>query len=100
MDLRAGMPTSSGGSAEPGQPALPEWASNQLAAFERHLAAERGLSPHTVRAYLGDVGALLRHACASGVGDLAGLDVSIIRAWLAVQHARGKGRATLARRGA
>ena len=31
---------------------LPEWASERLADFERHLAAERGLSPHTVRDFL------------------------------------------------
>jgi integrase/recombinase XerC len=34
----------------------------ELAAFERHLTAERGLSPHTVRAYLTDVAGLLGHA--------------------------------------
>jgi integrase/recombinase XerC len=84
-------------SAEPG---LPDWASDHLASFERHLAAERGLSPHTVRAYLGDVGALLEHACRVGLDDLAGLDIDVIRAWLAVQHAGGMARATLARRGA
>jgi integrase/recombinase XerC len=78
--------------------ALPEWAGQQLAAFERHLAAERGLSPHTVRAYLGDVGALLEHACAGGLDDLAALDIGLIRAWLAAQHAGGAARATLARR--
>jgi integrase/recombinase XerC len=78
--------------------ALPEWAGERLAAFERHLAAERGLSPHTVRAYLGDVGALLEHACAGGLDDLAALDVGLIRAWLAAQHASGASRATLARR--
>ncbi len=80
--------------------ALPEWASKRLAAFERHLAAERGLSPHTVRAYLGDVCALLEHACLGGLSDLAALDIGVIRAWLAAQHASGMARATLARRAA
>lgn len=79
---------------------LPEWAARPLAAFGRHLAAERGLSPHTVRAYCGDAAGLLQHACASGAGDLTALDLSTIRAWLAVQHGAGKGRATLARRAA
>jgi integrase/recombinase XerC len=78
--------------------ALPEWASERLAGFERHLAAERGLSPHTVRAYLGDVSGLLEHACADGLDDLAALDIGLIRAWLAAQHASGVARATLARR--
>ncbi len=78
--------------------ALPEWAGERLAAFDRHLAAERGLSPHTVRAYLGDVSALLEHACAGGFDDLAALDIRVIRAWLAAQHASGAARATLARR--
>jgi integrase/recombinase XerC len=77
---------------------LPEWAVERLAGFERHLAAERGLSPHTVRAYLGDVSGLLEHACAEGLDDLAGLDIGLIRAWLAAQHASGVARATLARR--
>jgi integrase/recombinase XerC len=79
---------------------LPDWASERLAGFERHLAAERGLSPHTVRAYLGDVGALLGHACRGGLADLAALDIGVIRAWLAAQHASGIARATLARRAA
>jgi len=78
--------------------ALPEWAGERLAGFERHLAAERGLSPHTVRAYLGDVAGLLEHACADGLDDLAALDIGLIRAWLAAQHASGVARATLARR--
>ena len=70
--------------------ALPDWAAERLAEFERHLAAERGLSPHTVRAYLGDVTALLEHACQDGLDDLAGLDITVIRGWLAVQHASGR----------
>lgn len=79
---------------------LPDWVFEPLAAFRRHLAAERGLSPHTVRAYLGDVTSLLEHACADGLNELAALDIGAIRAWLAAQHAGGKGRATLARRAA
>src|SRR5260370_38042280 len=50
--------------------ALPEWASKRLAAFERHLAAERGLSTHTVRAYMGVVCALLEVSCLSGTHGL------------------------------
>jgi integrase/recombinase XerC len=69
-----------------------------LAEFERHLRAERGLSPHTVRAYLGDVTDLLGHAQRVGVDDLAGLDLPTLRSWLAAQHAAGLSRATLARR--
>jgi integrase/recombinase XerC len=79
---------------------LPDWAAERLGEFERHLAAERGLSPHTVRAYLGDVGALLEHACQDGLDDLAGLDITLIRGWLAAQHASGMARASLARRAA
>jgi integrase/recombinase XerC len=110
MDVFGGTPAQPGsraaehGSAavEPavGGDALPEWASEHLAEFERHLAAERGRSPHTVRAYLGDVAALLHHACAGGLADLAGLDIGVIRAWLADQHGSGMARATLARRAA
>ena len=80
--------------------ALPDWARERLAGFERHLAAERGLSPHTVRAYLGDVSAMLEHAGRCGLGDMTELDIGVIRAWLAAQHASGMARATLARRAA
>jgi integrase/recombinase XerC len=69
-------------------------------AFERHLAAGRGLSPHTVRAYAGDVRSMLGHAARCGVQDIAELDISLLRAWLATQHAAGHSRATIARRAA
>jgi integrase/recombinase XerC len=79
---------------------LPGWAAQRLTAFGRHLAAERGLSPHTVRAYLGDVRSLLEHAAQVGLGELAELDIGVIRSWLAAQHSGGLARATLARRAA
>ena len=81
-------------------PPLPDWAAGRLAGFERHLTAERGLSPHTVRAYVGDAAALLEHASRGGLADLRALDVRTVRAWLADQHAGGMARATLARRAA
>jgi integrase/recombinase XerC len=77
---------------------LPAAMRHALADFERHLRAERGLSPHTVRAYLGDVADLLSHAAEAGAGSPGGLDVQAVRAWLARQHAGGKARSTLARR--
>ena len=95
MDVRAGSPPA-GRAAEP----LPERLGLQLAGFERHLAAERGLSAHTVRAYAGDARSLLEHAGRCGLGELAELDIAVIRSWLATQHAAGQARATIARRAA
>ncbi|NEA26357.1 tyrosine recombinase XerC [Actinomadura bangladeshensis] len=69
-----------------------------VADFGRHLRAERDVSPHTLRAYLGDLADLCTYAAATGVTEPAQLDVSLLRAWLARQHALGRSRATLARR--
>jgi site-specific recombinase XerD len=85
--------------AEPAD-ATPAWAEDAVAQFERHVRAERGLSPHTVRGYVGDVRSLLAHAHDSGVTGPAGLTAPVLRSWLAVLHAEGASRATLARRGA
>lgn len=70
------------------------------AAFERHLAAGRGLSPHTVRAYVGDVRSLCEHLERCGIGEVGEIDIAVLRAWLATQHAAGQSRATIARRAA
>ena len=78
----------------------PDWIDQRLEAFQRHLAAERNLSPHTVRAYIGDVRSLLEYACRDGLSELAGLGIGVIRSWLAAQHSGGRARATLARRAA
>jgi integrase/recombinase XerC len=79
---------------------LPTALTAALAAFCRHLAAERALSRHTVRAYNGDVQSLLEYAHRSGIADPGALDLATLRGWLADQHQAGAARATLARRGA
>jgi len=71
-----------------------------LAGFERHLRAERSLSPHTVRAYAADIASLLEYAQRNGVSAPDGLELPLLRHWLAAQHEAGAARATLARRGA
>src|SRR6201996_9268496 len=79
---------------------LPSALAGALAAFERHLRSERSLSPHTVRAYAGDIASLLGYASDQGIGTTQELGVAELRGWLAIQHESGAARATLARRGA
>jgi integrase/recombinase XerC len=71
-----------------------------LAAFERHLAAGRGLSAHTVRAYVGDVRSLFDHLERCGIAEVGEIDIAVLRAWLATQYEAGQSRATIARRAA
>jgi integrase/recombinase XerC len=82
------------------EPVLPASMAAALAQFERHLESERGLSAHTVRAYLGDVSALLNYAMAEQAAELADLDIALLRGWLGSQHRAGQARATIARRAA
>jgi len=80
-----------------------EWAEvvhEVLAAFEAHLVAERARSPHTVRAYVADARDLLDFATRSGVRGLDGVDLAVLRAWLAAMVSAGAARATVARRSA
>nr|WP_039785176.1 tyrosine-type recombinase/integrase [Actinoalloteichus spitiensis] len=74
-----------------------------LADYRRHLSAERNLSAHTVRAYLGDLRSLF--AQLPGAPDAVPLDplpldLTLLRSWLATAHAEGVSRSTLARRAA
>ncbi|WP_315095911.1 tyrosine recombinase XerC [uncultured Cellulomonas sp.] len=71
-----------------------------LADFSAHLSAQRGLSEHTNRAYLGDVDQLLGYASRHGHTTLDAIDLGVLRGWLASMATTRHSRATLARRGA
>lgn len=78
---------------------LPPALADALAGFARHLALELDRSPHTVRAYTGDVAGLLEHAARRGVSTPAELDLAALRSWLARSRTTGAARTTMARRG-
>ncbi|WP_291381954.1 tyrosine recombinase XerC [Demequina sp.] len=70
---------------------------------ERYAAALRhgyGASPHTVRAYLGDLDDFANHLELDDDSTWSGVQLADIRSWLAHMAEGGKSRSTLARRGA
>ncbi len=69
-------------------------------AYERHLRLEVNRSPHTVRAYVGDVVAFLDHLAKLGGTNLDDIDLAMLRGWLAILRDRGAARTSLARRAA
>ncbi|WP_277500336.1 MULTISPECIES: tyrosine recombinase XerC [unclassified Nocardioides] len=69
-----------------------------LGQYEVHLRHERDLTEHTVRAYLGDVAALLEHAGRAGIDRAEDLDLRVLRSWLARQQSTGRARTTIGRR--
>jgi len=74
-----------------------------LKAFLRHLALNRNVSPHTVRAYESDLLQFLDHVGAIGSVkprdvEPAALDRGAVRSFLAELHAAGLSRATSARK--
>lgn len=77
---------------------LPESFAALLGDYERHLAVERDLTPHTVRAYLGDVTSLLDHATRMGAVEIEDLDLAVLRSWLARLRTTGGARTSIARR--
>ena len=70
-----------------------------VAAFGLHLRAAKGLSPHSVRAYCGDVQHMIDFARRRGL-DWNDIDLATLRGWLASMAAVPLSRATIARRGA
>ncbi len=67
-------------------------------AFEKYLEAERSLSVHTVRAYMGDLDSFLEHAERLGLAQFKDLELTHIRSWLANLQVKGGARTTLSRR--
>jgi integrase/recombinase XerC len=62
--------------------------------FAMHLRAQRGLSEHTVRAYVGDIEHLMAFAGRYGRTEIADIDLGLLRAWLASMAAAERSRAT------
>ncbi|MGB3484370.1 MAG: tyrosine recombinase XerC [Mycobacterium sp.] len=70
-----------------------------LEEFGEYLALERGRSPHTQRAYLGDLRSLFEFAAERAPkAGLRSLTLPVLRAWLSAQAGAGAARTTLARR--
>jgi len=67
------------------QPAALEW----LQRFERHLATERRLSPHTAAAYRRDLARLVAYCDSHGLADWRALDSQHVRVFAARAHAGG-----------
>jgi len=68
--------------------------------FLDSLTLVRNLSTHTIRAYRSDIRGLLVHLTRHGQTDLSGLDLAVLRSWLAQQQVSGAARSTLARKAA
>lgn len=77
---------------------LPPELARAVSGFGRYLEGEQARSPHTLRAYLSDIGSLLNHAASEGIHDLAGIELGTLRRWLGAQSESGIARSTLARR--
>lgn len=77
---------------------LPRAMSGVLAEFVTWLRVERGNSEHTIRAYRGDIEAMMRHLASRGVTQLDEVRVRDLRGWLAAMQADGASPATLQRR--
>lgn len=66
--------------------------------FAVHLSLERSRSPHTRRAYLGDLASLIEHTSGTSGSGPQQVRLVDLRSWLAAQVSAGAARSTLARR--
>lgn len=79
-------------------PPAPAWASEAVEDYLSRLAAERGLSPHTVQAYRRDLGQFFDFCDRMGVRSLEGIDRTAVRRFLAHLATRGYARRSAARK--
>ncbi len=79
---------------------MPRALSEALDRWCTHLTHERGRSPHTVRAYRGDVTSMLTWAVHRGAQDPVDISLPMMRSWLADQSERGLTRSSMSRRAA
>jgi integrase/recombinase XerC len=69
-----------------------------VAAFLRELAAARGASAHTLRAYSGDLAALLAFLERAGISEARAVNARVLRAFLAELDEQGLARSSIQRR--
>lgn len=65
--------------------------------FVRYLKYEKFRSPHTIAAYQQDITAFMAFALRQGARELEEIDITMVRSWLASQHAHNASRNSLAR---
>ena len=73
------------------------WFDDTLHDFQVYLTSNKGLSEHTVSAYVSDIRQCLNELSEQGIGDLNDVDVSDLRAWMA-RTAEHHARSSLARK--
>lgn len=57
--------------------------------YTHHLAKERNLSTHTVRAHSGDLESFFNHLEMQKINQISELTIAHIRSWLANQQVKG-----------
>ncbi|MDO4917555.1 MAG: tyrosine recombinase XerC [Rothia sp. (in: high G+C Gram-positive bacteria)] len=71
--------------------------SKTLDAFSRYLTYEKFRAKNTIAAYCSDISSLMSYALRHGATELEDLDINMMRAWLASEHAQNISRNTLNR---
>lgn len=79
---------------------IPATWSSAIDDWGRRLSSARGRSPHTIRAYAGDLRQLAAFAASRGAGRPAEVDLELLRDWLGAQVDAGTAMTSLARRAA